>query len=96
MQWFRGGPVSPQEWGGASYRQNTIYLHVVEWTCDRIRFENHFGKIQNVRLLTGGQVSLREDGSHVTLEVAPQYRHPYDTILELTFSEPIVWDGVQG
>ena len=91
----RGGPVEPGPWGGATYRGNKLYLHVTEWTSDKIAFENRFGRLQSARLVTGGELLLREDGSTVTFSAAPEHRHPYDTIAELTFDAPIVWEGVR-
>ena len=91
----RGGPILPGEWGGATYRDNKIYLHVTEWTRDSIEFTNTFGRLEDAKLLTGGEAKLRTDGPVISVEVAPEHRHPYDTILELTFASPIVWEGVR-
>ena len=33
----RGGPLRNGDWGGATFRDKTIYLHVLKWSGDRLQ-----------------------------------------------------------
>lgn len=41
---LRGGPVIADRWGGTTYRDNIVYVHILEW--EKIRSRLKFRGIQ--------------------------------------------------
>lgn len=92
----RGGPVLPGRWGGAAYRGNIVYLHILRWEKEEIVFPNPGGKLIDCTAMNAADVSVEERGGNLAVSVPLETRDPYDTILRLTFEKDIVWDGVAG
>jgi alpha-L-fucosidase len=89
----RGGPVLPGDWGGAVYRDNIVYLHILEWTRDTLEITLPNGNVTTIRNITGGHVDSRLNGQQIQIQVPIKYRNPYDTIIELEMDAPVQWDG---
>lgn len=89
----RGGPVLPDIWGGTTYRDDRIYVHVLEWKDDTICLELPDERVKNVHSVTGSEVICRQDGRRLYLQVPVQDRNLYDTILEIEMEKPVSWKG---
>lgn len=85
----RGGPFRNGEWGGATYRGKTIYLHIQKWRGERIYLPPLKANILSTSVLTGGKVSIdpRLDSTIVRM---PEREHDAtDTIIKLELDKPV-------
>ncbi len=92
----RGGPFKPDRWGGTVYRDNTVYVHITDWTEDKISLLNINNKLVSFESPTSNNVSVTQLDKTIEIEVPLNERHNFDTIIELNFANPIEWDGVAG
>lgn len=89
----RGGPVLPGEWGGATYRDHTIYLHILEWKEDKLKLFLCEGEVESYRNRTGKEVIFNQDDREIVIQVPISERNLYDTIIELELKAPVQWGG---
>ncbi len=80
----RGGPFRPGKWGASTCREKTIYVHVLSWPGEKLVLPPIGRKITGSRLLTGGQVSLRQTANGINISVPEADRQEIDTIVVLT------------
>ncbi len=93
---LRGGPVIADCWGGTTYRDNIVYVHILEWEKDQITFEIPGNTMEKWEVISGGKAKLTEENGTFSISVPIPERDSIDTILKLTFAEPIVWEGCKG
>jgi len=94
----RGGPFLGQCCSAidcmSTRKGNRIYVHILDWPdklSDRILNLPSIGKkVIRSRLLTGGEVELKQTSSGITIKVPKKYRQEIDTIVVLEI------DGVAG
>jgi len=80
----RGGPVKPAKWGGTTRKDKTIYVHVLQWWPDGVLTLPALPrKVLSHSVLTGGEASLEQTDSAITITVAAKHRDAVDTIIEL-------------
>lgn len=91
----RGGPVLPGNWGGCTYRNDTIYVHILEWHENKVVLSGVPGKVVSCQARNAANVSLSQNEDEVVISVPLQNRDSIDTILELKVDAPICWDGVE-
>ncbi len=87
----RGGPWANGSWGGSTYRDRKIYIHLLQPPLNgRVRLAAITHKIASVRLLRGtSPVAFTQTDSAVVLDIgATTYRGPV-TIVEVTTTEPV-------
>ena len=80
----RGGPFKPGKWGASTCREETIYLHVLNWPGDGLILPTIDKKITASRLLTGGNLTLRQTADGIRISVPKENRQEIDTIVALT------------
>ena len=82
-------------WGGTTYRDNIVYVHILEW--EKIRSRLKFRGIQwkNGGVISGGKAELTEENGTFSISVPIPERDSIDTILKLTFAEPDCMGGLQ-
>ena len=84
----RGGPVPPQDWGVTTHRgKNTVYLHLLSETIDRITVPDMGSKVKYARLLNGTAVEFEEASSGTVFRIPEDFRDPYDTVIVVTIGE---------
>lgn len=93
----RGGPFLPGPWGGTTFRGNQVYVHITDWVEEKIMLP----KLANNELtsytsLNATDVTVVEMEQHLAIHVPLDARDPFDTIVELTFAQPIYWSGIRG
>ncbi|MFC1783150.1 alpha-L-fucosidase, partial [Planctomycetota bacterium] len=80
----RGGPFKPDWWGVSTYNGNRIYLHVLDWAGqDTFNLPAVNARVVNSRLLTGGEVAVKQDEEGINITVNPQDQQELDTIVVL-------------
>ena len=79
----RGGPFKPGDYGVSTRKANTIYLHLCEWTDDRLKLPAISPRVISSRLVTGGKVEVRQNAAGLEISVPQSDRQPLDTIVAL-------------
>lgn len=95
----RGGPYRNGAWGGATYRGNTVYLHVFKWDGDQLRLPPLKSKILKCQLAgkaPGGEVKCSQTGDAITFIVPVGKQDPVDTIVKLQLDGPAATELVGG
>ena len=84
----RGGPFKSGPWGASTYKDNTIYVHVLTWPGDTLTLPAIPRKITSAVLLTRGALSLNQTDNAIEISVADAPPDEIDTIIELTLDGP--------
>jgi alpha-L-fucosidase len=84
----RGGPFKPGEYGVSTRCGNTVYLHVSDWTEDRLKLPPIPAKVVRQRLLTGGAAEVRQTAAGLEIAVPGPSQQPLDTIVVLELDKP--------
>jgi alpha-L-fucosidase len=84
----RGGPFRPGAWGASTYKGNSIYVHVLNWSDDRLVLPAISKKIIASNVLTGGQATVKQTNEAIEINVPKAYRKELDTIIELKLNGP--------
>jgi alpha-L-fucosidase len=85
----RGGPFLPGTYGVSTYRDQKIYVHVLDWKgTSKLLLPTIPAKVVHASLLAGGEaaVSQTELGIEITVPVANQ--NDTDTIVVLELDQP--------
>jgi alpha-L-fucosidase len=86
----RGGPFPRADWGAATHRDNTIYLHILNPKLDTLKLPPIKQKIVGSSVLTGGTASVRQSADGIEVSVPKSDRQEIDTIVELKLDAPAV------
>lgn len=84
----RGGPFRNGAWGGATYKGNSIYLHVFKWTGDALNLPALKGKVVNASALTGGKVIFEQTANSLRVSLPSAHREPVPTVIRLELDAP--------
>jgi len=84
----RGGPFVMGSRGGSTYKDEMIYLHILDWPDDVLRLPAIGARIVSSRPLTGGAVDIRQGESGIEVFVPEKERDPIDTIIALKLDKP--------
>jgi alpha-L-fucosidase len=86
----RGGPYLPGSYGVSTYRDETIYLHILNWPGKRLRLPPLPATILSCKPLTGGQAQCVQSvaGIDVMLNESDGQKAPVDTIVALSIASP--------
>ena len=79
----RGGPYRNGAWGGSTYRDKTVYLHVFQWPKGDLVLPALKATVISSRDLAGGKpvVTQKPDGLHIRIDDAE--KNAVDTVIEL-------------
>jgi alpha-L-fucosidase len=85
----RGGPYLPGDFGVSTYRDNTIYLHILHPTAGTLALPRLPAKVTGCKVLTGGSATCTQTvaGVDVTLSKTPAPNAP-DTVVALSLDSP--------
>ncbi len=70
-------------WGGSTRSGKTVYLHVLRWPSDTLKFPATPRKIVACSVLTGGTAQVVQTAGGFTVSVPANQRDPLDTIVKL-------------
>jgi alpha-L-fucosidase len=84
----RGGPFKPADWGVSTRKGNTVYLHIMKWSGNKLKISlPDFGMgIKKCTLADGGKVKLSKSGGNNVIEFDGKLLKPINTILEIEYS----------
>ncbi|MDR2462846.1 MAG: alpha-L-fucosidase [Verrucomicrobiales bacterium] len=67
----RGGPYKPGAWGASTFKGSVVYLHIFKWHDGKIVLPPLTGKkILRATALTGGAVTVSDDGKALTVSAS--------------------------
>ncbi len=84
----RGGPFRPGRWGASTHRGETVYLHVLDPTAQKIVLPPIPRKIVSSSVLTGGTAEVQQTDTAIEISVPQQHRQEIDTIVVLKLDGP--------
>ena len=84
----RGGPLRNGEWGGATYNNKTIYLHIFQWKGDTLELPPLKGVVLKATALTGGDVTANQTNDALRIILAPTQQNKTDTVIKLELNAP--------
>jgi|GEM_PF-78581 len=84
----RGGPFKPDPWIASTYKDNKIYVHVLNWPGETLHLPPIDASINTVSVLGGGHVEWNQSEENITLSVAAEARCNIDTIVVLEIVGP--------
>lgn len=87
----RGGPWRNGEWGGSTYRGDTIYLHVFKWNGDYLQLPALKSKILSCKIMGkffSDGVKFTQTANAVIFNSAAGKQDKVDTVLELKLNRP--------
>jgi alpha-L-fucosidase len=89
----RGGPWKPATWGGSTRRGKTVWLHITGLKEEILELPAIRGRsIMTARLLNGENITFRQTGDTLTINVPHHIRTTPDTIVELSCDKAV--DGL--
>ncbi|MCE5279113.1 MAG: alpha-L-fucosidase [Planctomycetaceae bacterium] len=85
----RGGPYEPADWGAATCRENTIFLHIQKWpAAGKLTLPALKQKITASAALTGGKAAVEQTDKGLSISLPKENQDAIDTIIELTLDGP--------
>jgi len=75
-------------WGGATYKGNVIYLHIMRWPGDTLVLPAISGRIIKTSVLTGGEAKVQQTDKYIAVVVPTDQRDPVDTIVKMELDRP--------
>jgi alpha-L-fucosidase len=78
-----GGPFRNGEWGGSTYRGNTVFLHVFRWNGDCLNLPPLKAKIVKC------SVKFKQTAKGITLIVTGDKQDKTDTVVMMELSAPV-------
>lgn len=79
----RGGPYRNGEWGGSTYKGQTVYLHVFRRRRSTLTLPALKTRIVKAAALTGGHVEVVRSGRRLKIEMDANARAPVVTVIKL-------------
>ena len=84
-------------WGAMTQKDQTVYLHVLEWRKEGIEFNGIVGKPSKVYFLADKEkkalpVSYDAEGHVTKIEVPEEAPDPLDTVIAVEYDKPVVSD----
>ena len=85
----RGGPFRPWPGGASTYRENTVYVHILDWQdATVVSLPSIEKKITSSSVLTGGTAAVKQTAERIEISVPEDSRHEIDTIVVLQIDGP--------
>ncbi|KKL09289.1 hypothetical protein LCGC14_2567350, partial [marine sediment metagenome] len=85
----RGGPYYPTPFGVATYRGDTIFVHLLQPLIDPLTLPPIQKKLISSSVLTGGEAEVSQDADGaITISLPAEHHHEIDTIIVLKLDGP--------
>jgi alpha-L-fucosidase len=85
----RGGPFKTTAWLASTYRDNAVYIHILDWPEETIRLPALPKRIVDASLMKQpGTLKLRQTHEGIEIEVPHEHRDEIDTIVVLELDGP--------
>jgi len=84
----RGGPLRRSSWGATTYKDNVVYVHLLDSKRDPVVLPSIDKRIVASRVLTGGATTVKQTGESIEISLPAADRNEIDTIVALTLDGP--------
>ncbi len=85
----RGGPWTPDQWGGSVRRGKSVYLHIKSMPQgNKLQLEGLEPKVLKAQIHGGLEVPFRQTGEQLEITVPAGAEDPLCTVVELTLDAP--------
>ena len=93
----RHSPFPELSWGDCTHRPGKLYLHVLEWTDDRmLRVPSIADNVKAVHLLVGGKkLKYTKDGKDILVHLPGRCPDPVNTVIVLNYKGELNIDPVR-
>lgn len=85
----RGGPFANGKWGGATFRDNVVYVHVLPSSSDTVVLPKLNEELTASTNLTGGPVKVTNQEGRIRIQIPKEGRTKPVTLIKLTFAKPV-------
>jgi alpha-L-fucosidase len=85
----RGGPLRNAAWGGTTYRDDKVFVHVLNWPGTTLMLPPIEEKILSAKALTGGEVKFEQTATGISLTLAENDRDALNSVIELKLDRPV-------
>jgi len=78
----RGGPISPRPWGVTTRKDNTVYVHILDWKDSELVIPGLPARVKTAKLLKDSRsVTVNETPKGLLLSLPEGSLDPIDTIV---------------
>jgi alpha-L-fucosidase len=78
----RGGPISPKSWGVSTYKNNKVFIHLLNPEDNNLLIPDFGKKVKGVTLYaTSAKLKFKQDGFGITISVPKEVQDETDTII---------------
>ena len=91
----RGGPWMPGEYGVSTYRDKTVYLHILKRLGDTLELPAIPAKIVGASEMSGGKVRFIQTDKKISIVLPPKMPGVKDLIIELKLDRPVSFSPVK-
>lgn len=92
----RGGPFRNGVWGGSTFRDQSVYLHVFRWSGDTLRLPALKAKVIRATALTGGTPQVSQDNRGIVLALPYSQQDKIDTVIRFDLESSAADEMVGG
>lgn len=80
----RMGPLTPQDWGVTTRKEDKVYLHILNEDVSKVDFPEFGERVKKARLLHSGiELEMKRKNGQLILEVPEEERDEFNTIVVL-------------
>ena len=79
----RGGPFRSGPWGVTTHKENTVYVHVLNWPGEKVMLPPIEAKVVSHSVMGGGRATVKQSEQGIAISVPPENRQELDTIVVL-------------
>lgn len=85
----KGGPILNGTWGGTTWNENKLYVHVIDWKQNEIKIPKLGSNILNITSLTSTEVIVTETADMMYLTVPEADKQAIDTIFVVEYDKNV-------
>lgn len=85
----RGGPWINGDWGGSTYRENIVYLHLFDTGDKGIELNRLHQSVTGVETIDGKAIEFAQDDQTLKIVVPAKTRHEHVSIVKLILDSPV-------
>ena len=84
----RGGPIAPADWGVTTHKENTVYVHVLNWAAPLLALPGMPSKIVAAHsLIDNKSIDFTQNQDGVVLKLPPPNKDETDRVVVLTLNK---------
>lgn len=84
-----GGPIKNGKWGGCTYKNNILYVHILEWNKNIITIPVKNANVVSCICLSAENGIWEQENQNIKLSAIPDDRNAPDVIFKITFDRNV-------